>query len=241
MFNCDRCPRFFFHNTLIIKHVVLHLPKESRRNHPCRMCGFVFMEEGVLRRHIKEMHETVDKSFHCNFCDKSFKTKTYLNGHFARRHEERPFLCQQCPSTFIYELELQKHIDELHCTQNNPGFFCEACGKKFFKMTSFNQHRKIIHEEKTFKCSHAGCDKRYESLKKFEYHQKIHLNQKDFKCTHEGCVKSYFQRRGLQKHIILSHQNLRKNCPVTGCKYKAGRIAYMRTHLTAKHKDFNEE
>jgi uncharacterized Zn-finger protein len=50
------------------------------------------------------------------------------------------------------------------------------------------------------------------------------------------CEKSFFSANHLRRHIAVSHDKIRINCFVEGCKYSVGRKDYLRNHIIS-HRD----
>ena len=99
-----------------------------------------------LQRHAKTVGGNA-KSFHCDFCDKSFEHKRYLAEHIARAHQSnKKFSCDFCKKSFRSKNYLDLHITTVHL--GNKNFSCEICNKSFGRKSTLQTHIKTVHEDK---------------------------------------------------------------------------------------------
>ena len=68
----------------------------------------------------------------CNFCEKSFFTKTILELHMKSVHEKKK--CDFCDEEFASGKVLKNHVHNHH---NNISFECDVCEKVFTKEELF--------------------------------------------------------------------------------------------------------
>lgn len=84
------------------------------RNHKCDSCGKTFTEAGVIKRHIRTIHEG-QKNYKCDSCGKSFTGSQCLKIHIITIHEgQRNYKCDSCGKDFAQSGDLKKHIKRIH-------------------------------------------------------------------------------------------------------------------------------
>jgi len=76
-----------------------------------------------LKRHIDLKHD-INKNYKYKMCEKIFNTINSRKFHVKTEHTERIYLCDQCPSTFIYHRNLKQHM-EIHT--GDKSYICEVC------------------------------------------------------------------------------------------------------------------
>lgn len=94
------------------------------------------------------------------------------------------------------------------------------------------------HNEPQFKCSFEGCQKAFITKLLLTNHEKIHTGQRDFMC--HLCEKCFYSSNHLRRHIAVSHEKVRVNCFVNGCKFSVGRKDYLRNHIKT-HRELSED
>ena len=97
----------------------------------------------------------MDKGLHnCDHCEKIFPTRGLLDNHVRVKHSDnRPFLCDQCSSSFKMSQDLKKH-QVLH--SGLKSFNCRHCDKTFAKGWTRTQHERIHLGTKPYKCVECG-------------------------------------------------------------------------------------
>jgi uncharacterized C2H2 Zn-finger protein len=117
----------------------------------------------------------------CNFCAKVV-TKNNLKSHIKMIHEEREvWTCEECGLTFKTKHYKEKHMI-LHNAPSEPCPHCGKMfhpGKNLERHIN-NLHRS--NEEKDFQCTQ--CEKGFNTRSTLEGHMNMHLGLKPFECRY---------------------------------------------------------
>jgi uncharacterized Zn-finger protein len=165
------------------------------------------------------------------FCGKEFNLKHKLTTHIKRTHNNiRDHACDVCEKRFFTPKELKVHILKQHSPGyvDNSAYFCEICGKQYASTKSLRTHMKY-HQEPEYRCAFEGCQKGFITKLLLMNHEKTHFGQRDHMC--HLCEKSFFSANHLRRHISVSHDKVRVNCFVEGCRFSVGRKDYLRNHI----------
>ncbi|XP_044742582.1 zinc finger protein 501-like [Chrysoperla carnea] len=140
MYPCTECPKKFFKEISLTKHVRrVHQNEALRYMYLCNICGRGLLSKAELRRHL--CTHTGEKPFECTNCDKRYNDRGALRRHIKSAHlDERPFSCTVCSRAFHTKLILQNHMRR-H-TGERP-FPCLVCGKSFGFKTVLQTHMKV--------------------------------------------------------------------------------------------------
>ena len=126
-FECDKCGKLFAIKDYLDKHKrVIHegiKPKPRPKNHvKCNQCDKDILEY-YLAKHIEIVHGG-KKDFACDFCDKKFASKRYLNRHKVSIHQDgdlsKILQCSKCDKKFKQKSNLKTH-EECHDTRDAAG------------------------------------------------------------------------------------------------------------------------
>ncbi|KAH8817215.1 hypothetical protein F5884DRAFT_830312 [Xylogone sp. PMI_703] len=185
-------------------------------------CDEAFMALEELKYHLRADHK--EKKYHCSFnqCSEPFISPEALQGHCLRVHKERctEFPCPYdgCSESYLSGGGLRYHLRTYHRETPQLQLPCSYDGCK----SVFDTHIKLQnHEEghrgETLRCEHDGCNYSTVWPRKLRIHTRdVHL--KRFRCTHKDCGRSFAERLLLKEHVEGVHENVRRPCPVPGCK-----------------------
>ncbi|XP_059056468.1 zinc finger protein 26-like isoform X15 [Achroia grisella] len=104
---CRRCRRFF--SSMEAKSLHQRTEKHCMPN-CCPQCPERFPNWELKHRHMREIHDTVCKSYHCSICDLSTTNRKYFYDHFKKQHSGEEFLCMQCGLKFSCKSQLNRHL-----------------------------------------------------------------------------------------------------------------------------------
>ena len=115
---------------------------EGNKNFECEKCGKCFSIKGLLKRHIKAVHE---KSYTCDTCGKSFSSIAYLKHHISSVHDgEKKFECEHCGKLFAHREGMNCHIRTVH---EGIRYQCDFCEKSFTQKPHLKSHLNEAHNQ----------------------------------------------------------------------------------------------
>ena len=141
--------------------------------------------------------------YHCNVCQETFDTKTYLSKHF-RKH--RNYECETCPEVSKTFIEFKRHI----LTHESKIYECNDCEYATPRFRYLRSHVRRHMEKPKPKHKCPECDKVFHRLGQLMDHSNIHLNVKPYQCP--KCDKSFFMKKQLSNHRVVYHPELTKRC-----------------------------
>lgn len=168
---CDICGKGLIDLTTLHLHTESHKPKGELRTftratnptrrvnktHFCETCGITCNSYSSYYTHVKNKHIEQFKErgllitlFKCTECKHSCKTKAELTSHMRVHTNERPFQCNQCPSSFKLVNHLNEHKSAIHLGLKK--YQCTICGKKLNDKGNFDVHVRRHTGEKPFTC-----------------------------------------------------------------------------------------
>jgi len=78
--------------------------------------------------------------------------------------------CPHCEKAFFSRAQLQDHVKK---HEGRPSYYCDTCGKGFFRKDCLTNHTKTVHNgERNYACE--TCGKKFGNNYKLERHLKIH-------------------------------------------------------------------
>ena len=142
----------------------------NRQTFECFVCNKLFLPKFAFLAHINRYHEDCDKSYPCQFCDKSYTNQTALDQHISACHNNSllsgpydtpaPLTCPICGKFFQQKFSLNRHIRLIHENPNPPKvvddgkhpFKCLTCGKSYKSQSGLTMHSKLKHQHTQYKC-----------------------------------------------------------------------------------------
>ncbi|KAL7726829.1 hypothetical protein ACLKA6_017238 [Drosophila palustris] len=166
---------------------------------------------------------TTTQGYHCNVCNKSFRSRTQQYYHRACGNEMlKKFSCTQCNRRFASRSHLKYHVNS---HGNNPSFSCNACGKIFQQQLVLQKH---MHTHKTDAFACQQCQRLFRTQTALTTHMLVHSGDNlPYKC--DTCSKYYLSKANLKQHRLKHDQNsTRYSCSV--CNKSFLRQSTLRLH-----------
>lgn len=215
-FECQICYLQFRRKVSLACHITnIHAnysDLESPAKTFCKICSKELLRSSI-GRHMRNIHSNKPsfcEEFDCEFCEKTFSSKFYLQVHMMTH--TKPFKCEKCAKKFSLKVQLQNHAKnpancyKLHTkNQINEKFQCDFCKQTTKFKIGIKNHILEFHmnNEKTFKCRH--CPKKFAVESYLRLHAMNHLKViKKCKICHKVMLSS-----SMKFHVKNLHQNSR--------------------------------
>lgn len=169
------------------------------------------------------------QGYHCNVCNKSFRSRTQQYYHRTCGNETlKKFCCPQCNRRFASRSHLKYHLNS---HDNNTKYICNVCGKVFKQQLVLQRHM-YIHKPDTFACQQ--CQRLFRTQTALTTHLLVHSGDSlSYKC--DTCSKHYLTKANLKQHRLNHDQNsTRYSCPV--CNKTFLRQSTLRLHQKRHNK-----
>lgn len=163
----------------------------------CTQCDLRFHRKLLVKKHLKEAHNTGDYSYKCSECDHGFFSIITYTKHL-NTHKSKVKTCAECNETFRNWTQLVKHRRVVHSSDKR--FQCDCCGKTFSRKPNIKQHMKLhIAVEEVFECHYENCSKFYNAKRNLMAHIRSKHEGKKLICSICSCIFSTKQK--LEQHV----------------------------------------
>ncbi|XP_050559523.1 zinc finger protein 543-like [Spodoptera frugiperda] len=221
---CVECGKKFGFFHALRKHMAVHFG-----TYICDVCGAHYFEERHLIFH-KNSHNKKDvKMFHCNECDKTFRSKYSRNFHVARIHKNEPaYPCNKCEEVFISYHMRYRHKMNVHGEKRQ--FPCDGCDKVFDSRKTLREHNQRTHLQ-LLRHQCTFCDKKFYLPSALRDHMTSHTGERNFRC--EFCGKNYPRSKALKVHLQSHSAEKKYKCCLCPSAYT--QVTNYRNHMRTKH------
>lgn len=265
-FPCHDCGKVYRSNETLYNHMMnMHLVKK----HSCQICERKFMIKFNVDMHLLKNHIKA-KNFECYLCHREYKTFSLMRNHLKGKHvryrrvendvraEPRAFQCHFCGGVFNMQVNLNKHLVNMHKDQLTETK-CTICERVFANVRQHKLHMTLQHpkSDKQFEC--YVCHKSHASQTQlrghFQYkHLRPEIRRGKYLCTtcksREECVhmrqldngelqckfcqKLFARKQNIRVHIRLHSDNPKPfKCDV--CGHAFGFTNALRKHIQVRH------
>lgn len=109
----------------------------TKKEQICQYCEKSFPTRTLLKEH-KKTH-VGEKPLSCNICQKGFKQRVSLDSHIQKHKDDDSRTCKPCDKQFASRMELRKHQQTVH--EDEYTFECEKCKRSFTTKTRLEKHK----------------------------------------------------------------------------------------------------
>lgn len=157
---CSSCGKNFKSASDFCGHVQKQFLQDNLK---CSQCD-LYLNYGVLRSHMREVH---GMKYKCLSCHEFFPSHYKRSNHMADIHNRRKKIkCPHCSRSFIFPSILTRHIRENHLKEKNV--VCEICGWRTFGKHELANHMARHDTVKRVRC--PTCDKAFKTNKYMKKH-----------------------------------------------------------------------
>ena len=143
-FPCPDCPhsaKVFSESGLRYHRLTAH-SAGSESKHPCQLCGRIFLQATLLRKHMTSAH-IGERKFPCPYCPATFKRKDHADRHVTDTHSlvVELFECEDCGGRFQSASRLKQHLKLHHDETVRKS--CEMCGKRMLAKNLMTHYQRV--------------------------------------------------------------------------------------------------
>lgn len=211
--HCNQCGKNFSCKSYAIEHQRIHTQEKPYK---CTRCRKTFRWKSNFSRHMKLHHKevykqekrqedfkqsyrqsqvisTVEKTFPCQNCGKTFTQKKSLIEHQRIHTGEKPYQCSGCGETFTYRSSYIIHMKRTqHAIKIKPEHGCLT----FSQGAVFPIPRGSHNTEGSNKCKY--CGKAFHNRSFLLIHERVHTREKPYQCRE--CEKAFRWSSNLYRH-----------------------------------------
>ncbi len=203
---CPKCPKTFSKIYNLKRHFPVHT---GHFKFWCDTCQRGFTQKALHEDHMRK-HE--GRLYKCEYCIKSYQTRTSLYRHLPEHTGKYPHYCLTCGAGFVVREELKLHENKHRGLSTK--IQCPKCPKTFTKQRNLKRHSSFHTGLFRFLCN--VCQKGFNEKATYTHHMRKH-NDKLLSCR--SCSKSFQSSFAFQQHLkthrgnLVSHGEMRqKTC-----------------------------
>lgn len=216
--------------------------EEVKCRRKCHVCMTPIPGKAFLKRHFETCHPDHPGDVKTCRCGKQYASYKQVFKHALRQHTpdcDKPYQCDQCPSTFVSSVELRSHTrTHIPMEQRKKDYICPVCGMGLSSPYAVAKHmKKHDGPQPRFVCEECGKD--YAEKKGLQAHKSLeHLQIKPHKCPFEGCGKSFPLPSILRKHQNIHTGENKYPCPDCGKNFQYS--GSLKRHMREVHNALGE-
>ncbi|XP_050401662.1 uncharacterized protein LOC126818346 [Patella vulgata] len=192
----------------------------------CKLCQQKLLSLVKLRNHLTVTHNN-GGVFSCDHCNFTTPYRRRWKAH-VKRHTKDKNICPYCPTFYVDNSSLNRHINMKHFEQSN--YRCSECGFIAMDNPLLADHMRT-HTGELLVCSFEGCDFKTPSLRAHREHERGH--EPDFLCV--TCGYSTSNKQTFNGHL-LTHQSIKAyQCSL--CPHRAKTKQHILRHASSVHFD----
>ncbi|XP_033223247.1 GDNF-inducible zinc finger protein 1-like isoform X2 [Belonocnema kinseyi] len=160
------------------------------------------------RSKAKDRRKTVNSSFNCGICNRSFKSRNLIYKHITGVHQEvnSSFNCDMCHKSFKSRNLIYRHMTGVH-QEVNSLFNCDICHKSFKSRNLLYRHMTKGHQEEVHGSLYIRCDickRKVKGKQGLKIHTREVHSEVRFRCT--ICLKISKSARCFRAHFQKVHK-----------------------------------
>ncbi|XP_055614075.1 zinc finger protein 62-like [Uranotaenia lowii] len=228
-YRCEPCNRQFPNAEAFKAHnQTIHLSANAEKTFQCELCPRVYPNMRGLTIHLRYHRQLNESGWHCDPCDKHYKTKAGWMEHMKTKHStSQKHLCHICAKSFqdtgCWRRHMEKH--ENITKEREERAQCDECDSWIVK-SNMHKHKRIHSGSKT--CNECGqvCP----NALSLQYHRTQHKKQL-LPCT--VCEKTFKNPVILREHMAAHNGERLYSCDF--CDKTFNSNANKASHRKKKH------
>ena len=197
-------------------------PKSKRAGYTCKLCDEVLESKSQLNQHMLKEHN--ESLFKCAECKLMLKTLANLKQHNKNRHSKENVACPVCSKVKVND-NLQR--------EQTGAFKCHECLEGFSDRYRLFKHSSIHTGDNLYRCDE--CEE-YFALPVILRNHKLNRHSSENKYVCNVCKKAYKRESHLKLHMTLHMKpKLTDNCGMCGHDYSS--LQTLKYHVVNKHSD----
>ena len=192
--------------------------------HECYICNTSYEKISLLRNHMKNVHS--GRSWKCEICQKSYKTKGDLKKHTIKHDPNWQGEGTDCDLCCKRVGGISSHKRKVH---EKRTLSCDICTKKFTGKWNLKEH-KITHDGTEYQCQ--MCTKTFLSNSKLSAHRKCHSNPEIKRKLNCQLCNKMLTPSALISHMRI-HKGVRAKCNI--CNKMSSNQENLKKHIFRNH------
>lgn len=207
------------------------------------------------------------EDFTCGVCNQVFTYRRALENHIDYVHETvglnpKKYRCSECPSSFKYQNNIQKHSNSRHhvlksgndlksesdsSIEERRNFLCNFCGRSYSHLVTLEEHIDVYHRSRSgrpqsrWKCEDGPIS---HSIKRNQNRHRLdECNVCRFKETQNHlscnfCKQTFRHKRTLECHVDYVHEEEKLIPEKYRCRKCPSSFKYQKSiaaHISSKH------
>lgn len=170
-YKCDKCSKSCSNLSSLKKHIIVnHTDEQLSRNYVCDLCGKSFVQLYSLKVHKRTIHEGI-RDYACEYeqCNKRFKDAHGLKAHSHTHTGEKPWFCDFCAKSFTSKSNLEKHKRSIHQGLRPHSCQMPECDRSFPNASALKRHSLSHTGAKPYSCEQ--CNKPFDRASELKSHE----------------------------------------------------------------------
>ena len=186
--------------TIVVKTKHYYIRKPRVFVKKCTLCPQSFKSQALLNEHTQKDHQGYKFMCQRRDCGKEYTSQLALSKH-EKTHGNMKHQCPNCPRSYPYKSELERHITVHSLAKNFPCKYprCKvACKTQAEYHRHYGRHAALPN---SFICE--VCEKGFRFRKNLLQHTSLHSEELEFKC--DQCNARFKWRSSLRYHVQQDH------------------------------------